>query len=86
MADAPKVVRGTLAGSTVQMSEETAKLLGSDFQPENSSDAEGYDSFKVADLKAEIERRNEGREDADLLSLEGNKADLVATLEADDNK
>lgn len=50
----------------------------------SSPAAEGYESLKVADLKAEIESRNEGREEADLLSAEGKKADLIAALEADD--
>lgn len=35
-------------------------------------------------LREEIVRRNEGREEADQLSLDGNKAQLIATLEADD--
>jgi hypothetical protein len=46
---------------------------------------EGYDGMKVADLRAEIERRNEGRGEADLLSPEGRKADLIAILQADDS-
>jgi hypothetical protein len=46
----------------------------------------GYKGQKVADLRAEIAKRNKGRGDADLLSDEGNKAELIATLEADDNK
>ncbi|MEV1331130.1 hypothetical protein AB0J20_16310 [Micromonospora costi] len=48
--------------------------------------AGGYAGMKVADLRAEIERRNEGREEADVLSVEGRKADLVAVLEADDTR
>ena len=54
----------------------------------DASDAgsKGYDGLKVDELKAEIERRNEGRDDADLLSSDGKKADLIAALEADDNK
>ena len=36
MAD-PKVVRGTLAGVTVQVSEDTADLLGSAFEPEKTT-------------------------------------------------
>ena len=43
-----------------------------------------YADQKNDDLRDEITRRNEGRDDDALLSLEGNKADLVATLEADD--
>jgi hypothetical protein len=43
-----------------------------------------YSSMKVDDLKAEIESRNDGRDEADQLSTEGKKADLIAVLEADD--
>ena len=43
-----------------------------------------YASMKVDELRTEIESRNEGREEADLLSVEGKKADLVATLDGDD--
>lgn len=35
-------------------------------------------------LRAEIARRNEGRSSEDKLSLDGKKADLIETLEADD--
>jgi len=45
-----------------------------------------YTGQKVDDLKAEIDRRNEGREEADLIPSDGKKADLIAALEADDNK
>ena len=44
----------------------------------------GYSALKVDDLKAEIEKRNAGREDDAKLSAEGLKADLVAVLVADD--
>jgi hypothetical protein len=47
---------------------------------------EGYSSMKVDALKAEIATRNEGRDEADQLSGEGKKADLIAVLEADDEK
>lgn len=47
--------------------------------------AQDYYSMNVADLKAEIERRNEEIEaDDEKLSLDGKKADLIKTLEADD--
>ncbi|WP_346007460.1 SAP domain-containing protein [Janibacter terrae] len=45
----------------------------------------GYESMTVADLRAEIESRNEGREEADLVPSDGRKADLVAALNADDD-
>lgn len=47
---------------------------------------QGYNAMKVADLKAEIDRRNVGRSEADLLSTEGKKDDLIAALGADDSK
>lgn len=41
--------------------------------------------LKVDELRAEVERRNEGRDEADQIVPEGTKkADLVAALEADD--
>lgn len=45
---------------------------------------ESYTSWKVAELETEIDARNEGREDDAKISKTGNKADLVAALEADD--
>ena len=40
--------------------------------------------MKVADLRALIEDRNDGRDEDDLIPDDGNKADLIAALEADD--
>lgn len=48
------------------------------------SDEGPYAGLKVGDLKAEIERRNEGREDEAKLPASGNKAELLAVLVADD--
>lgn len=49
---------------------------------------EPYEGVKVADLKSEIEKRNEGREDADKISPAepGNRPELVAALVADDKQ
>lgn len=47
---------------------------------------DGYEAMKVADLKAEIERRNADRPADDQLSTKGRHADLVATLVADDEE
>lgn len=44
----------------------------------------GYGDMKVAELKAEIDQRNDGRDPASYIADDGNKADLVAALEADD--
>ena len=43
-----------------------------------------YATWTVVDLKAEIAARNDGRDDAEKIPTDGNKADLVAALEADD--
>lgn len=76
-------------GATVNVSDEKAKrLLGQGYKPHGAAPAADssspYSSMKVDEIKAEIESRNEGRDEADLLPLEGKKADLVATLDADD--
>jgi len=76
-------------GATVNVPDEKAeRLLTMGFtDPGASATADSkspYSSMKVDDIKAEIDSRNEGRDEADLLSLEGKKADLVAVLDADD--
>ena len=53
-------------------------------EDESPAGATGYGAMKVAELKAEIGSRNEGRDEADLIPLDGKQADLVAALEADD--
>lgn len=40
----------------------------------------------VAELKAEIARRNQGRDEADQIPATGNKPDLIAAIAADDNR
>ena len=50
-----------------------------------AAETEGYDALTVDDLKAEIDKRNEGRGEDARLSKTGNKADLIQALEADDN-
>lgn len=59
-----------------------AEESGSDEEPVERS----YDDMRVADLKALIGERNEGRGEADLIPDDGVKADLVAALEADDEQ
>lgn len=53
-------------------------------QTPEQTDPSAYEAMTVAELKAEIAFRNEGRTDADRLSTDGVKADLVAALVADD--
>lgn len=81
-------LRNVNSGVVVSVSDETAGRLDSEWAPVDA-DAEsgsGYGDQKVADLKAEIAQRNEGREEADLIPGDGNKADLIAALEADDTR
>lgn len=59
------------------------KVLGPEWEPVDAP-SHGYTAMKVADLRAELGRRNEDREGDALLPTDGNKADLIATLEADD--
>lgn len=63
------------------------KVLDSSWEQYDGSDvaaSSGYDAMKAADLKAEIEKRNEGREADAKISTRGNKAELAAALTADD--
>ncbi|MGV8972907.1 MAG: hypothetical protein ACOH10_11345 [Rhodoglobus sp.] len=62
---------------------EQTTVLRADVEPDG---AEGeYAAFKVADLRAEIVRRNSERADeSEWIPTEGKKAELVAFLAADD--
>lgn len=52
-------------------------------QPEGHGD-HGYSSETVPDLKAEIDRRNQDRDESEQLAKSGTKPDLVGALLADD--
>ena len=54
--------------------------------PPKVKSAPGLDDLTVAELKEEIARRNEGRDEADQISASGNKPDLIAAIAADDNR
>ena len=72
-------------GAEVTVSDDRAeKLIRSGFTLVSSAapPRADYTSLTVADLKDEIARRNEGRDDP--IPTTGKKADLVAALEADD--
>lgn len=73
------------SGAIVQVRDD--KVLGSEwefFDGTTKEESTGHAALKVAELKAEIDRRNADREDDAKLSTEGNKAALVAALDADD--
>lgn len=77
----------TLHGVRVSVDDDKVDRLLASGSYTRESDAgfkSTHASKNVAALREEIERRNEGRDEADLLSLEGKKADLVAVLDADD--
>ena len=86
-------LRSKRTGVVVNVSEETAALLAHRFEAvdEPDEEAEGYQAMKVADLRAELERRNADRDEDAQITVEGtgkNGAvlgkDIVAALEADD--
>lgn len=57
------------------------------YSVEAAAAADDLGSLTVGDLKAEIDRRNDGREDADLITpASKRKDDLVAALKADDER
>jgi hypothetical protein len=68
----------------VNVDDDTAARLVSEGWKAADEPTGGYEAMKVADLRAEIARRNEGRDEADRLPDDGRKADLIAALEADD--
>ncbi|MEU5668955.1 SAP domain-containing protein [Micromonospora sp. NPDC047753] len=82
--------RYTHITSGARVSVRDDKVMDSSWVPDTGSEsspaAEGYEAMKVADLKAEIERRNADRDEADRVSSEGRKPDLIAALQADDER
>lgn len=65
----------------------TAKTSGSSTGTGSTPDAEPtkYDGLKLDELKAEIDERNEDREQDDRISKRGGVETLVAALVADDD-
>lgn len=51
---------------------------------DEDEDDEDYESWTVADLKAEIDDRNSDRDPATALATSGNKQELIDRLRADD--
>lgn len=84
-------LRNTVTGVVVNVSDATAARLGPGYRPldahkpaADTKPGGDYARMTVARLRAEIERRNAGRDEDDRLPADGKKADLVAALEADD--
>lgn len=72
-------------GAVVRVDDATAaRLLADGWRPADTPPSGGYEAMTVADLRAEIARRNAGRDGADRLPADGRKADLIAVLETDD--
>lgn len=85
--------RNVNSGALVSVRDD--KVLGSEWETydgeSSSSEDSGYAGMKVADLKAELERRNADRDEESQIEVEGtgkNGAvlgkDIAAALEADD--
>lgn len=76
----------TTSGVQVDVADEKVdRLLASgNYKLPDDGPASQYAGLKVADLKAEIESRNEGRDDDAKIPAEGSKAKLIAAIEADD--
>lgn len=72
---------------TVSAEDADARIAGGYVRAdgEAATDVEGYAGNTVPELRDEIDRRNEGREEADLIPSDGRKAVLVAALDADDD-
>jgi hypothetical protein len=72
----------------VKLIEKVAKSEDSSDDGKTGDDEGAYKGVNVADLKAEIEKRNEGRaDDAKVAAAEpGNRPQIVAALLADDAK
>lgn len=77
---------GLADGEAKRLAEFCEDVPDTDSASADVSAEKGFAGMKVDELKAAITARNEGREEADLISLAGVKADLIAALEADDNK
>lgn len=73
-----------VSGARVEVRDDKVMDSSWELVDDAANGVDGYSAMKVADLKAEIERRNEGRDEADRLPDDGRKADLIAVLEADD--
>ena len=69
----------------VQSDEQAAAWADRGWVADGGNTADGYEARTVDELKDEIRRRNDdGRGDDDRLALTGTKAELIASLEADD--
>lgn len=53
---------------------------------ESDETPKSIDDMTVAELKAEIDRRNEGRDDESKVAKTGNKDELAEALKVDDSK
>lgn len=54
--------------------------------PDGNDEDNDYDEMSVAELRDEIDRRNEGRDEDDRIHVTGTKADLIDRLIEDDEQ
>lgn len=72
------------AGLTKEEHEAKVETMAAEQEVETEEEDSDYESWTNDELRSEIVTRNESHGDADQLSLEGKKADLIATLREDD--
>lgn len=75
---------GDVTGVVANADGETEEAVPGDPVPADDDAHADYRGMKVADIRALIADRNDGRDEADLIPDDGTKAALVAALEADD--
>lgn len=84
----PSVVNMALPDNTGSVTND-APQGGTSIPPPVSSDsapsASSYEEMTVSELKDEIDRRNENRDEEGQISKSGNKSDLIDALESDDD-
>lgn len=73
------------AGLTIEELEAKLETMKAEQEVEEGETEEvDYETLTNDELRTEIVRRNEDRDEADQLSVDGRKAELIATLEDDD--
>lgn len=75
---------GQVSNAAAYVEENPAPSTNPDQDSEPEAGPADYAAMTVLDLRAEIKRRNQDRDEDDLIPDEGKKVDLIAALETDD--
>jgi hypothetical protein len=81
----PGVTTGGLTAAVGTAEEHGLTHLRQDGEGGGASESTDYSDMTVAQLRDEIDSRNESREDDDALTKSGTKDELIARLEEDDS-